>query len=114
VHIDWAMTWRETVTTGPLSVRRVLLETFGGDVRPVLVQLRTEIGVDSDPVEAFRRGGYAAPDMLLALSESGIRNYSIFRNDNQATSSPTIWSGRPSSWRRMRSVPAGRTPWLDY
>jgi len=43
-----------------LGAHRVLLEAFEGDVRPVLERLRTEIGVDSDPVDAFRRGGYAA------------------------------------------------------
>ena len=28
------------------------------DVRPLLGRLRDRLGVDSDPVEAFRRGGF--------------------------------------------------------
>jgi L-rhamnose isomerase / sugar isomerase len=41
-----------------LGAHRVLLEAFENDVRPLLVRLRGELGVDPDPVEAFRRGGY--------------------------------------------------------
>ena len=42
-----------------LGAHRVLLEAFETDVRPLVERLRAEIGVDSDPVEAFRRGGHA-------------------------------------------------------
>ena len=42
-----------------LGAHRVLLEAFETDVRPLLAGLRARVGVDSDPVEAFRRGGYA-------------------------------------------------------
>jgi L-rhamnose isomerase/sugar isomerase len=42
-----------------LGAHRVLLEAFETDVRPLLARLREGIGVDPDPVEAFRRGGYA-------------------------------------------------------
>jgi L-rhamnose isomerase/sugar isomerase len=42
-----------------LGAHRVLLEAFETDVRPLLARLREELGVDSDPVEAFRRGGHA-------------------------------------------------------
>jgi len=42
-----------------LGAHRVLLEAFEADVRALLARLRAEIGVDSDPVEAFRRGGHA-------------------------------------------------------
>jgi L-rhamnose isomerase / sugar isomerase len=42
-----------------LGAHRILLEAFETDVRPLLARLRTEMGVDPDPVEAFRRGGYA-------------------------------------------------------
>ena len=41
-----------------LGAHRILLEAFETDVRPLLGRLRTEIGVDPDPVEAFRRGGH--------------------------------------------------------
>jgi L-rhamnose isomerase / sugar isomerase len=41
-----------------LGAHRVLLEAFETDVRALLVQLRSELGVPADPVEAFRSGGY--------------------------------------------------------
>jgi len=42
-----------------LGAHRVLLEAFETDVRPLVGRLRAEIGVEPDPVEAFRRGGHA-------------------------------------------------------
>ena len=42
-----------------LGAHRILIEAFETDVRPLLARLRTELGFDPDPVEAFRRGEYA-------------------------------------------------------
>ena len=42
-----------------LGAHRVLVEAFETDVRPLLARHRERLGVDPDPVEAFRRGGYA-------------------------------------------------------
>jgi L-rhamnose isomerase / sugar isomerase len=42
-----------------LGAHRVLMEAYETDVRPLLASLRGELGVDPDPVDAFRRGGYA-------------------------------------------------------
>ncbi|HKU58065.1 MAG TPA: L-rhamnose isomerase [Gaiellaceae bacterium] len=42
-----------------LGAHRVLSEAFETDVRPLLGRLREELGIDPDPVEAFRRSGYA-------------------------------------------------------
>jgi L-rhamnose isomerase / sugar isomerase len=42
-----------------LGAHRVLVEAFETDVRPLLARHRERVGVDSDPVEAFRRGGHA-------------------------------------------------------
>src|SRR5262249_7419921 len=42
-----------------LGAHRVLVEAFETDVRPLLAALRARLGIDPDPVEAFRRGGYA-------------------------------------------------------
>ncbi|HZT16221.1 MAG TPA: L-rhamnose isomerase [Gaiellaceae bacterium] len=42
-----------------LGAHRVLMDAFETDVRPLLARLRGELGVDPDPVEAFRRGGHA-------------------------------------------------------
>jgi L-rhamnose isomerase/sugar isomerase len=42
-----------------LGAHRVLVEAFETDVRPMLAALRERLGVEADPVEAFRRGGYA-------------------------------------------------------
>src|SRR6185436_17415331 len=43
-----------------LGAHRILLEAFETDVRPILARLRSDAGVDPDPVAAFRDGGYAA------------------------------------------------------
>jgi L-rhamnose isomerase/sugar isomerase len=42
-----------------LGAHRVLMEAYETDVRPLLGRLRERIGVDPDPVEAFRREGHA-------------------------------------------------------
>jgi L-rhamnose isomerase/sugar isomerase len=41
-----------------LGAHRVLMEAFETDVRPILAELRRGLGVEDDPVEAYRRGGY--------------------------------------------------------
>jgi L-rhamnose isomerase/sugar isomerase len=42
-----------------LGAHRILIEAFEADVRPLLARWRTESGLEADPVEAFRAGGYA-------------------------------------------------------
>jgi L-rhamnose isomerase / sugar isomerase len=42
-----------------LGAHRILIEAFEADVRPLLARRRTERGLEADPVEAFRAGGYA-------------------------------------------------------
>jgi L-rhamnose isomerase/sugar isomerase len=42
-----------------LGAHRALLDPFETDVRPLLAEVRRRVGVEADPVEAFRRGGYA-------------------------------------------------------
>jgi L-rhamnose isomerase/sugar isomerase len=42
-----------------LGAHRVVLEAFETDVRPLLARLREGMGLDPDPVDAFRRGGHA-------------------------------------------------------
>jgi L-rhamnose isomerase/sugar isomerase len=42
-----------------LGAHRILIEAFEADVRPLLARWRAERGLEADPVEAFRAGGYA-------------------------------------------------------
>jgi len=42
-----------------LGAHRVLMDAYETDVRPAVAELRRELGVPEDPVEAFRAGGYA-------------------------------------------------------
>jgi L-rhamnose isomerase/sugar isomerase len=42
-----------------LGAHRVLLEAFESDVRPLLARFRESLGVEPDPVAAFRATGYA-------------------------------------------------------
>jgi L-rhamnose isomerase/sugar isomerase len=42
-----------------LGAHRVYVEAYETDVRPLLARLRESLGVEADPVAAFRAGGYA-------------------------------------------------------
>jgi L-rhamnose isomerase / sugar isomerase len=42
-----------------LAANDVFMDAFHTDVRPLLGELRTEMGLDPDPVAAYRRSGYA-------------------------------------------------------
>jgi L-rhamnose isomerase / sugar isomerase len=42
-----------------LGAHRLLLAAFESDVRPLLARLREQVGVEADPVAAFRRQGHA-------------------------------------------------------
>ena len=43
-----------------LRAHEVLMDAFNTDVRPLLAELRTEMGLDPDPIGAYRRSGHAA------------------------------------------------------
>jgi L-rhamnose isomerase / sugar isomerase len=42
-----------------LESNEVLMDAYNTDVRPLLAELRTDMGLDPDPVRAYRRSGYA-------------------------------------------------------
>ncbi len=42
-----------------LGANAVLVDAFSTDVRPLLAELREEMGLDPDPLEAYRRSGHA-------------------------------------------------------
>ncbi|NKY43724.1 L-rhamnose isomerase [Nocardia cerradoensis] len=42
-----------------LGARAVLMDAYDTDVRPLLAESRTEMGLDPDPIAAFARSGYA-------------------------------------------------------
>ncbi|MDW8026687.1 MAG: L-rhamnose isomerase, partial [Armatimonadota bacterium] len=51
---------REAQATGAvLEAHRILQEAYETDVRPLLAQVRVEMGREPDPLMAFRRSGYA-------------------------------------------------------
>jgi L-rhamnose isomerase/sugar isomerase len=57
-----------------LAAYRVLRDAFEIDVRPLLAEARTRMGVDPDPIAAFRQSGYAekvASERALATVASG-------------------------------------------
>jgi len=47
-----------------LGANAVLMDAYDTDVRPLLAELRAEMGLDPDPVAAYRRSGYA--DRIIA------------------------------------------------
>ncbi|GBC93001.1 Xylose isomerase [bacterium HR15] len=51
---------REAQAAGEvLQAHRVLQQAYETDVRPLLAQVRVEMGLEPDPLKAFRRSGYA-------------------------------------------------------
>jgi len=42
-----------------LGANAVLMDAYNTDVRPLLARIREEMGLDPDPLEAYRRSGYA-------------------------------------------------------
>ena len=57
-----------------LAAYRVLRDAFETDVRPLLTEARTRMGLDPDPITAFRQSGYAervASERALAAVMSG-------------------------------------------
>jgi L-rhamnose isomerase len=42
-----------------LSANAVLMDAYNTDVRPLLAELRTELGLDPDPIAAYHASGYA-------------------------------------------------------
>ena len=41
-----------------LGANEVLMDAYKTDVRPLLAEIRTEMGIDPDPMGAYRRGGH--------------------------------------------------------
>jgi L-rhamnose isomerase/sugar isomerase len=41
-----------------LGANAVLMDAYNTDVRPLLAELRSEMGLDPDPLDAYRRSGY--------------------------------------------------------
>jgi len=42
-----------------MMANRILMDAYETDVRPLLAQVRAEMGLEPDPLLAYRRGGYA-------------------------------------------------------
>jgi L-rhamnose isomerase/sugar isomerase len=42
-----------------LAANAAMMDAYNTDVRPLLAELRTETGLDPDPVAAYRGSGYA-------------------------------------------------------
>jgi L-rhamnose isomerase/sugar isomerase len=51
---------RAQADTDVLLANRALMAAFERDVEPLLARVRVEMGLDPDPLGAYRRGGYAA------------------------------------------------------
>jgi L-rhamnose isomerase len=41
-----------------LTANGVLMDAYNTDVRPLLAELRADLGLDPDPIAAYRRSGY--------------------------------------------------------
>ena len=64
LHIDFSAL-KEAQTAGDvLGAHGVLTDAFKTDVRPLLRDFREELGIDPDPLQALKRGGYAEKNAL--------------------------------------------------
>ena len=52
-----------------LGANAVLMDAYNTDVRPLLAELRQEMELDPDPIEAYRRSGY--PERIVAERVGG-------------------------------------------
>ncbi|WP_200215083.1 L-rhamnose isomerase [Micromonospora coerulea] len=52
-----------------LGANAVLMDAFNTDVRPILAELREEMGIDPDPIAAYRRSGHH--ERLVAERQGG-------------------------------------------
>ncbi len=52
-----------------LRANAVLMDAYNSDVRPLLAQVRTGLGLDPDPIEAYARSGYG--DRIVAERVGG-------------------------------------------
>lgn len=52
-----------------LDANAVLMDAFNTDVRPILAELREEMGIDPDPIAAYRRSGHQ--ERLVAERQGG-------------------------------------------
>ncbi|SCL26339.1 L-rhamnose isomerase / sugar isomerase [Micromonospora rhizosphaerae] len=52
-----------------LGANAVLMDAFNTDVRPILAELREEMGIDPDPITAYRRSGHH--ERLVAERQGG-------------------------------------------
>ncbi len=58
LHIDFAALRAAQEQGGVLGAHSVLTDAFKTDVRPLLRAFREELGLDPDPVQALKRGGF--------------------------------------------------------
>ena len=69
-----------------LGANAVLMDAYNTDVRPLLAELRQEMGLDPEPVAAYARSGYAGK---IVTSRA---------------------DGTPAGWDSAPQLPAARRP----
>ncbi len=79
----------------------VLMDAYNTDVRPLLAELREEMGLDPDPIAAYARSGYAEKIVAERVGgDAGRLGYLRTRRAEDADRRELV----------ARSQPAGRRP----
>ena len=80
-----------------LGAHCVLNDAFNSDVRPLLAELRGEMGIDADPLAAYARSGY--PERIRSSAQG------VFQSGGGAEAMATSAPGPPRpSWSELGKV----------
>ena len=74
LHIDFTAL-EEAQAGDVLGAHEILMDAFKTDVRPLLREFRETLGVDPDPMQALKRGGYAEKNALERGTATGGGGY---------------------------------------
>jgi L-rhamnose isomerase/sugar isomerase len=67
--VDTAALRQAQLAGDVLGANAVLMDAYNTDVRPLLAELRTEMGLHPDPVRAYLASGYA--ERIVATRQGG-------------------------------------------
>ena len=87
-----------------LGANAVLMDAFSTDVRPLLAEVRADMGLDPDPVAAYHRSGYAEKIAAERVGETD-RQVRAGPDVMQRAESLPVQPFGPAAQRRIMLLP---------